>query len=380
MPTMTMSEAMAFLTSDGRELAKPVPEVVAAPPSEPIMEISSENPNSIKKWHSFSRKLAVDVNDKAPDITAAIILHRLLLWKRHGRKRWNAALKNGVSCYRSLAELESDLPYLSRSGIDNGLKRLAQHFGDDIDVHREGRQKLTFTISDKIEKKYMSASLGFFVEGDALEHGILAAMVLNILRQDRLEYEVRHGQGSGWELAFRLSSSSLSKVRLVQEGTKQVEHPPVIPASSRSISRALSSLVAAGVICQADKAGYYAEAHPIGESDIAHGFSEELASAHVEKIAECFLRFKQRQVRNYAITPADLKAFRKCLPQLRMLGVEAEWYMFYAIDGQSPKKFNSAYLYQDTTVARVYQGLARNGHRFPTRQELSPNMTKVDIE
>src|SRR4051812_14548278 len=118
------------------------------------------NPNAnADKTLFFSRELAVKINPKRPDITAAVILYGLYLWQSTPVQPFGyVPVVNGKrGCYRSLSELQSEYPWLSDEGIRLAIERaeeaLKGHFVVVRDHPKAERGKLHFWISPSLIKK-----------------------------------------------------------------------------------------------------------------------------------------------------------------------------------------------------------------------------------
>ena len=139
----------------------------------------------------FNPDLAIDVQKKLkakkPDITAAFILSYLQSWKKAASRRFTGSrVQNAV--YRSLEQIQEDLPWIDKATIQRAIGRLERAFPKDFKVDRLGSKVTNYLISDKLIRDYFgkrARNLSVCVN-DAAKHGVLEAVLIR-----NLEYKTQ---------------------------------------------------------------------------------------------------------------------------------------------------------------------------------------------
>jgi len=107
----------------------------------------------------FSPDLAIEVQKKLkakkPDITAAFILAYLQSWKKAASRRFTGSrVQNAV--YRSLEQIQDNLPWIDKATIQRAIGRLEKAFPKDFSVDRTLTKVLNYSISSKLSQDYFS--------------------------------------------------------------------------------------------------------------------------------------------------------------------------------------------------------------------------------
>lgn len=109
------------------------------------------------KLHLYSPAIAKQLNKQQPDITASVILHNLSLWQRNKYKQ--TLIGGRRYSFRSLAELQNDHPYFTRSAIHKAIQRLEERLGEEFMVRRD-KNELWFSLGDQTMDRLKQSSGG----------------------------------------------------------------------------------------------------------------------------------------------------------------------------------------------------------------------------
>ena len=188
--------------------------------------------------HFYSPAIAKELNPKQPDIAAAVILYNLSLWQKNTYKQ--TSIDGRRYCFRSLAELNQNMPYLTKAAIHKAIIRLEKCLGNEFKILRD-KEKLWFSIGDetmmKMSKHGRKAKdrnkMHSFLVSDAIEtDSIRAAVLLSNLKHqlDHFTDPVRDEAGNPY--------AELSPKKLC----------PILGFSEDTISRTLSDMIDSGKI------------------------------------------------------------------------------------------------------------------------------------
>jgi hypothetical protein len=142
---------------------------------------ASPNPAQI---HSFSRTIAKEHGEKAAVLLQYLAHHVSKSKHLHGGKKW---------FYKTLDDLAVVFPYIKRSTIHAILQKLSKENGPLVigDYNKKGYDRTNWFAfrDDNFRKQAQSSKPVYFQVEDAVEHGIVAAVLLG-----NLEHWVRENR------------------------------------------------------------------------------------------------------------------------------------------------------------------------------------------
>jgi hypothetical protein len=119
------------------------------PPKVPAAEISKKR--QPPRIHTYSQELAEELNPQQPDISGALLIGTLAIWQNN---RYKQTLIDGRRyCFRSLAELQKEMPYLTRSGLQSMIVKLEKKLGPEEFLVRRDKDKLWFSLGPETLRK-----------------------------------------------------------------------------------------------------------------------------------------------------------------------------------------------------------------------------------
>lgn len=213
----------------------PLDQVPALRPA-PFLETGIKHPDSVDKpsivargRHYYSPKIAKQINPKQPDVVAAAILYNLSLWQKNSYSQ--TFIDDRRYSFRSLSELNGDMPYLSESAIHKALQRLEKALGSNFLIRRD-RSKLWFSIGSSVikimrGKRGEKALLHSFLVDDALKAGCIKSAVI----LSNLKYALSHFRKPLLDEQMRMYAE-LNPLKL----------SPILGCSCDTISRLLTKL------------------------------------------------------------------------------------------------------------------------------------------
>lgn len=201
--------------------------------------------------HMYSKQIAEALNPRMPDVAASSVLYNLSLWQRNNYKQ--LLLDGKRHSFRSVSQIKTDQPYLTRSAIHACIERLEEKLGEEFIVRRD-KDVLHYHIGEATMKRLARSTkkcerdtlMSFYVE-DAVKHSIRPAVILQNLDYATLNFTtpVRDADGKAYA---ELNSTKLSNA---------------VGYSTDTIQRALSSLREENVLIpHPTKPGFYRRAEP----------------------------------------------------------------------------------------------------------------------
>jgi hypothetical protein len=118
------------------------------PPKVPAAEISKKR--QPPRIHTYSQELAEELNPHQPDISGALLIRTLAIWQNNRYKQ--TVIEGRRYCFRSLTELQKEMPYLTRSGLQALIVKLEKKLGTEFVVRRD-KDKLWFSLGPETLRK-----------------------------------------------------------------------------------------------------------------------------------------------------------------------------------------------------------------------------------
>jgi hypothetical protein len=218
----------------------------------------------------FNPDLAIDVQKKLkakkPDITAAFILSYLQSWKKAASRRFaGSRVQNAV--YRSLEQIQHELPWLDRATIQRAIGRLEKAFPKDFNVDRTLTKVLNYSISSKLMDEYFNNAngkqrkkpryLSVYVE-DAKKHGILEAVLVRNLEFKTQPLNVSNPlTDPAGRIYGEMSAVKLTSPRKSDNVIDDIK-AGILPFGRQAVQEAISKLKSTGIFVEHnERVGFY---------------------------------------------------------------------------------------------------------------------------
>jgi hypothetical protein len=218
----------------------------------------------------FNPDLAIEVQKKLkakkPDITAAFILSYLQSWKKAASRRFaGSRVQNAV--YRSLEQIQDNLPWIDKATIHRAIGRLEKAFPKDFNVDRTLTKVLNYSISSQLMDEYFNNAngkqrkkpryLSVYVE-DAKKHGVLEAVLVR-----NLEFKIQPLNVSNpltdptGRIYGEMSAVKLTSPRKSDNVVGDIK-VGILPFGRQAVQEAISKLKSTGIFVEHnERVGFY---------------------------------------------------------------------------------------------------------------------------
>jgi cation transport regulator ChaB len=261
---------------------------------ERIIEEQEGNRNTLRFFNSdLALAIQAKLKAKKPDITGAFILSSLQSWKSAASRRFTGSRVEGA-VYRSLEQIQEDLPWLDRSTIQRGIERLERAFPKDFKIDRTQTRVLNYSITSKLINEYFDSASGkkrkkhrflsVHIE-DAKKHGVLeAVLVRNLEFKTQPENVSNPVTDHNGRIYGEMSAVKLTKPRESNRGVGDTK-VGILPFQRRAVQQAISNLESKHVFVEHnERRGFYAldRGQNDGGNDRKKGQNQMCPNATVE--------------------------------------------------------------------------------------------------
>jgi len=217
-----------------------------SPNTLPIGKFLRKGEKAERRWHLYSLELAKALNPGQPDVASALLHFTIYTWQASNR------LKQRSEAFRSIRQLEQEMPYLSKTAVQEAIGRLERAMVLVVD---RSKDRLHFSIPEPVIKKYkyaVQARSGrhWLNIRLAKSHGILEALILGNMDWMMKHFTRPHATDAGRRPYYNLTPSHLAQY---------------IPRKPRAIKAALEHL--SGVIAEHPTKKWHYRVLPIPDSD-----------------------------------------------------------------------------------------------------------------